>query len=519
MDPRLARLLIAVSLAAGMAADLLFDRVGPGINVPVAVAAGLAVTWWFRPRATRVDRLDWWIPPVTLAAALGVALRSDVALMVANVALAGVGLLAWALAVSVGSLTRRSAVSIAALGTEAAILVAVGAGFAGARAVADRPAAGAGRAWRRALPVARGLVVAVPVVAVFAALLGSADAAFAGMLDDLLDLGLDLDELIRRGAFTLLLAWLVAGGLWVAGVGLPGVLTELLPGPPGPVAAELPLGGPPSRVGPAHERGWGTRGWGTTEALTVLVAVEVLFGAFIAVQVAYLFGGFDALTRTGMTYSDYAREGFFQLVAVVAGAGMLLLAGHALAGRSRWFVPVALGLVALTALILVSAAVRLGLYQQAYGWTELRFYVVVAIAWFGVDLLLAGGLVVLRRAAWLVHGVTAAGVAVLLAATLIGPSAFIARQNVERVLDPSLVPHNGRAGLDADYVLTLGDGAVPVLVDALPNLPEVERAAILQGLERRRAELETPGPMLEPAAWNLERQQARDALATVPARP
>lgn len=496
MEPRLARLLIAAALASGIAGDLLFDGIGPGVNVLIAVAAGLVATWWFRPRGLRVDRLDWWIPPVTLLAALGVAVRADVIVVLADGALAAAGMVAWALAVAGGGLTRRSAGVVAALGVEAGVHVAVGAALAAGRAVADRPAAGAARAGRRALPVVRGLVVAAPVLFVFAALLGSADAAFAGLVGRLLDLGLDVDELVRRTTLSLAVAWVVAGGLGIAAGGLPGVLA------PTATADATTVGGAGA---PAH-------GPGATEALTVLVAVEVLFAAFVAIQVAYLFGGFETLTRSGMTYSDYARQGFFQLVAVVAGAGLLLLVGNALAGHSRWFVPAALGLVGLTALILVSAAVRLGLYQQAYGWTELRFYVVAAIAWLAIDLAVAAALIALRRAAWLVHAVALAGVAVVLGATVLGPSGFIAGQNVERALDPSLVPAGGRAGLDAGYAISLGDGAVPVLVEALPRLSRADRDQILDGLLRRRDQLESDPALAAPLAWNLERERARAAL-------
>ena len=53
-----------------------------------------------------------------------------------------------------------------------------------------------------------------------------------------------------------------------------------------------------------------------------LLVLDALFLAFVAVQVTVLFGGNDYVLRTaGLTYAEYAREGFWQLIA----AGTLTL--------------------------------------------------------------------------------------------------------------------------------------------------------------------------------------------------
>jgi hypothetical protein len=58
---------------------------------------------------------------------------------------------------------------------------------------------------------------------------------------------------------------------------------------------------------------------GGTEIVVALVALDLLFAAFVAVQARYLFGG-GALVqaREHLTYAQYARHGFFELVAVSA---------------------------------------------------------------------------------------------------------------------------------------------------------------------------------------------------------
>jgi len=252
----------------------------------------------------------------------------------------------------------------------------------------------------------------------------------------------------------------------------------------------------------------------------VLVAVDLLFAAFALVQVVYLFGGTDTLATIGMTYSDYARQGYFQLVGVVALAGLLLIGAHEVAGRRRELLVAGLVLLVLTAVILASAALRLRLYQDAYGWTELRFFVAASIAWLAAAVGIAITLLATNRMRWIAHGLAASAVAITLLVSAIGPQAYVMQQNVARALDPSLVPAGGHSGLDLEYGLTLGDDAIPDLVAALPRLPSTDQATVLAALRTRMR----PGAEGQPDAsgwqsWNLSRIRAREALATLPAQP
>jgi hypothetical protein len=503
MEARLARRIALAALVSGIAADVLFDRVGLGINVPITVAVALVATSLFRPRAATIDRWDLWLPPVALLAALTIAIRSDPVLILLDGAIAGLSTLGWAIAASGQALTRRSAIAVAALGALAGGYLAIGSAAIVSKVGSDGALNDARRSSRRVVPVVRGLAIAVPVVAVFTALLTSADLVFARLVDSVVTVPIDLNDLATRTAISLAAAWVIGGGLAIASSSVPLRLED-----PGFDAL----------TATARSAGVGLRG--STEALVVLVAVDLLFATFVALQIAYLFGGQGAVESTGITYSDYAREGYFQLVAVVAGAGILLavaeLAARRPEGRSRAFVAAALGLLALTVVILASAAVRLGLYQQIYGWTELRFYVAASIGWLAICGVVATVLLLRDRMAWLFHGLAFGAVAVTLAVSTIGPQAFVAGQNVARALDPSLVPPEGHAGLDADYVAGLGDDAVPIVVDALPRLDAASRASLLRVLETRRAQLAEDAPGAAWQAWNLARERARTALETLP---
>jgi len=260
-----------------------------------------------------------------------------------------------------------------------------------------------------------------------------------------------------------------------------------------------------------------TRFLGTAEAIVILLVIDLVVGLFVGLQVAYLFGGLDTLVAAGLTYSAYARRGFFELVAAACLAGAVIVALETtVTRRTRVYLAGLIALLALTAVVLVSAFLRLRLYQDAYGWTELRLYVLVTIVTLAVALAVMTALALAGRMQWLGHGLAVIGVVALLGLNVVAPAGYVAARNVERVIDPSLVPADGHAGLDSAYLRVLPDDAVPVLVGAVPALPPSERQDVLAILRARRSELASDPAFASPAAWNLGRERAREALSTLP---
>jgi len=497
-DPVLpAARVLAVALGVGLAAELLLDGHALGINAPLATAillvSALVVTGGLR----RIDPFDAWIPVTALVVASFVAVRDDRPLVLLDVA-GALGLAAASVPAFAGqAVTRRSTSAIVSLAGRVLAAVALGAVPLLERVRRDSDPAQqlAGRG-RRAAPVVRGLLLVVPLVLVFAGLFAAADPIFQRWIDTLFSFDIDLGELPGRIAFTAIAAWLAGGLLWFGWLAAPPLelrsLGAAVSSPPTTLAAAFRLG--------------------VTEALTILVALDLLFGAFVALQVAYLFGGVDTIAAIGMTYADYARRGFFELVAVVVLVGGLLLGLEAVvAHRTRLYVAAAMTLVVLTTVVLASSWLRLGLYQDAYGWTELRFYVAAAIAFLAIDLAAAAFLIVRNRAQWLPHAIAASSLIVLVGVNVIGPQAFITGRNLERSIVPSVVPEYGDPGLDAGYLGTLDADAVPGLVTALPMLSVEQRAAVeplLADAHRRFVVEDDDGWQ----GWNLARWRARAAL-------
>jgi hypothetical protein len=500
VDRRIARRAAGAALALGILADVLFDRTALGINVPIATVLVLAIATLLAPRARPVDRLDLWLAALAILASLGPALRTDPSVVQLDLALTVAAVAAWSTAVSGVAVTRRSAAAVAWLGVQAGIAVGIGFAWLVSHAASDGALARAGRQVGRLAPVLRGALIALPVLAGFAILLGSADAVFGRAIDDALRFPIDLEDVSNRALFSILAAILVGGPLALAAGGSSASFRSIGAG------ASVPGETVPEPPRPASPRPF------ATEALVVLAAVDALFAAFAAVQAAFLFGGASTLAAIGMTYSDYARQGYFQLVFVVGLAGLLLLGAHEVAGRTRRFLVLAIALILLTGLILASAALRLALYQGAYGWTELRFFVAASIAWLGGCLVLALGALAANRMRWLPHAIAMSAAAVTLGVSALGPQAFVMHENLARVLNPGLVPADGHSGFDLDYAATLGDDAVPDLVAALAVLPASDATVLQAQLRGRSTALALDSTSRGPLSWNLSRELARDAL-------
>jgi hypothetical protein len=504
MDRTIATRSLAAAFVVGAIAQALLVGAELGINIPLLVAATMAAAVLLSNGGRRIDRLDLWLPVAALAVSAMVAIRSDSTLLFLDVVTAASLLGASMAAFAGAAVTRRSALAIVATGT--VVLAWVGGGILRMSVAARRPAA-TGPGWRARMPawagaVARGLLLALPVLLMFVVLFSSADAIFASIAADVFGWEFDLGELPIRMGVAFLVAWVVAGLLGVAA----GAAELDWPQRPLPMQS---LGAAAVEPLPLAPR------LGATEALTILVAVDLLFGVFVSLQVAYLFGGLDTLAAGGITYANYARRGFFELVAVTCLAGGLVAGLHAIvAERTRLFVGAAVGVAVLTFVILASAALRLSLYQDAYGWTELRFYIDATIAWLGLGIVAAIVLLIRDRMRWLVHAMTVSAVAILLVANVVGAQRHVAEANVARLLNPSLVPPDGRQGLDVWYALTLGDDAVPALVAALPALSAEDRAWVMSDLEDRWQELRRPDATAW-QGWNLARERARAALTTL----
>jgi len=318
-----------------------------------------------------------------------------------------------------------------------------------------------------------GLLIAFPLLFVFGGLLMAADAVFEDVVTRTLDF--DFATIFSHTALTAFLAWIVCGFLFLILKARKPLLAESF-------EAERPA-------------------LGIVEVALPLALVDLLFLAFVVVQLRYLFGDASLVQETvGLTFAEYARRGFFELVAVTAlVVPLLLLADWVVAQaevRTRTIVKVLAGTqIFLLFIIMISALQRMALYVDAYGLTDDRLYASVLMAWLGIVLAWFVATVLRGRRERFTVGAVASGFAVLLALNIMNPDALVARVNIERA----------RAGyeLDVPYLTSLSGDAVPRLVEALPDLDEEDRCAAKRILEHW-----TPPEEKDWRAWNHGRWTA-----------
>jgi len=244
----------------------------------------------------------------------------------------------------------------------------------------------------------------------------------------------------------------------------------------------------------------GSRRLGLVEWALPIGGLVVLFGGFVAVQFAVLFGGQRHVLETaGLDYADYARSGFWQLVAVT----VLTLA--VLAGVTRWarrdrptervLLRVLLGLLcAFSVVIVASALFRMYTYQKVYSFTGERIFVMAFELLLGTVFVMIAVAGVRWRGAWIPRSTVALTVVLLLSLAVLNPEDYAARRNIDR--------YAATGKIDAWYLRALSADATP----ALATLPGTVRRCTLSWIVD---DLERPDPWY---AWNLGRQQARAAL-------
>jgi hypothetical protein len=314
----------------------------------------------------------------------------------------------------------------------------------------DQPSLG-GRRTSRFWPVLRGIVIALPVVAVFASLLSAADPIFEKRFADFIALFNieNLPEYIFRLVYILVLAYALAGTYLHAAQKSDEQVDEK------------------KLIAPFL---------GFTESVIVLGSVAALFIAFVIIQFQYFFGGQANITLEGYTYSEYARRGFGELVTVAFFSLLLLLGLGAITRREtdrqrRVFSGLGVTLVGLVIVMLISAFQRLVLYEFAYGFSRLRTYTHVFMIWLGLLLVAVVVLELLRRERSIGLTMVLASLGFVISLGLLNVDAFIVRQNVQREVNglAESSPDSERVALDAQYFLGLSDDAVPALVEAFED--------------------------------------------------
>ena len=342
----------------------------------------------------------------------------------------------------------------------------------------------------------RGILLALPLLLVFALLLASADPVFGSRLFDLFT-WFDPENL---GEYLFRLGYILAIAYILLGVYFFGWVRSL-------ESCQKHKDSPPRSL------------LGTIEAGVILGAVNLLFLSFVIIQFTYLFGGDQNITIEGFTYAEYARRGFFELLAVAIISALLFYALSQVTERKaqaqKWiFTALGLALVILVSVMLLSAYTRLSLYEEAYGFTRLRTFTHIFMIWTGVGLIALAVLEVTRQMKRLPLILILMAMLFGLTINLLNVDGFIVHQNLQRALAPAQAELE--EPLDAGYLTELSFDAVPPLAayyrdENLPgNLHQALSAVLACWLETRDLPKQIPW-----SSWHYARSAAAAELSDI----
>ena len=508
----LARRILIEAVFLGALGDSLL-REGPGVGLCIwSVGFAIVVLHLIRRRGdgVRREQIGWLTAMLVFAGFFAWRDSADL-LFYDFIATVGAGLL---LAATLGAASPiRSVLGQRVRDLAGAVLFAVRSSVGGVVAPVRESEIGAPTSWYqgRAGAGLRALVLAIPVLLVFGLLFANADPVFGSLLA-LPKLRLDL--IASHVFISAFVTWATAGWLY-------GAFASVARGATKERQASISLG--------------------TLDVTAILGGLVALFGAFVAVQVGWLFGG-ERLVRstTGLSYAEYARHGFFELVWVSLLVLPVLLGTRALIRDAdtpavRRHKLLAAPLLVLVGGVMASALGRMALYVHYYGPTTARLYASVFMGWLAIVFAWFGVTILRGRTRDFAAGMTITGFFTLAALNVVNPEALVARASIDRAASALLVsdsltissrasgaPRSGNSPIDYVYLTRQLDGdaareVVPALLapPVAPPSSAAREAEVRMRCDAVRRLLERWGsraPVADWRRWDVGAWRARQTV-------
>lgn len=372
------------------------------------------------------------------------------------------------------------------------------------------------------VPVLRGLAIAVPIVVIFGALLTAADAAFDNIVRQTFNIQPEI--LLMHGFVIGVVVWTTAGvlrGLFLQGKfgevhsdAQTNVKTANAPNYEEPKAQSYveqvihqskdPKNNSTVSDSKKENQTAPQKFFtiGLTEMTVILGLMNFLFLSFVIVQIRYFFGGAEHLQQiANLTYADYARRGFFELVWVAALVLPILLIIHWALRKDnprseKVFRVLAGGQIVLLFVIMASALQRMFLYQNEYGLTELRVYTTAFMFWLAAVFVIFALTVLIGKRERFTFAAYVSALVMIFALQFANPDYLIARVNIARL-------NEGKV-FDANYVSQLSADAIPTLAANIAQINQNRQCVVKHSLLRRRYNEANS----DWRSWNFSRQTA-----------
>ena len=315
-----------------------------------------------------------------------------------------------------------------------------------------------------------GLVIAIPLLIILIPLLMRSDAAFEGLIDTLPQLSLGeifITALFGTGSAIIFYSRTVA-------------------------LQNIPVPQTGKRA---------ARGLSSLTVNTVLVAVCLVYCAYLVSQLAYFSGGFSGILPQSYTLAEYARRGFFEM-AWLCALNLSVIIGSLWVCAKKDRAPLLTRLLCLfvgvvTLFLVAAASAKMLLYIDSYGLTRLRVLTQAIMVFLGIVTLLVCLWLFIRKLSYMkVVMLTALAIGAVIGWTDV--DTLVAQYNTNAYLSGTI------ASVDVSYLGSLGDGAVPYLVQLAEDAADPQiRTSAREALSSRRYQ-----EIRDFRSWNYARYAA-----------
>ncbi|MEW8957185.1 DUF4153 domain-containing protein, partial [Clostridium sp.] len=179
--------------------------------------------------------------------------------------------------------------------------------------------------------------------------------------------------------------------------------------------------------------------------ITISIVVTLLYLIFTKVQFTYLYGGNHEFIPGGLSYAEYARQGFFQLIfiALINALGIVVIKVKTMSITEKYnsiLNSILSVITLLTFNMLFSAFYKMRLYIDAFAYTRLRVLVSIFLVFLAISLVML--LVYIWKNFNILKFVVTLGLLFYMGINFFNIDKFIAEKNIE------IYSKGGNAGIE-----------------------------------------------------------------------
>jgi hypothetical protein len=285
-----------------------------------------------------------------------------------------------------------------------------------------------GRTNKRIFPrIAMGILISVPILAIIIWLLSSADIIFKDLF-----VSVPISRIIKH--FFLVLAITIYAACFYWSI----------------VRAQ------DEDKNPSYDPVNWKRSLDPIVLLTILFLLDLVYAVFSFIQFTYLFGGESFVLPSSYTFAEYARRGFFELLAVAVINFVIILITVSFIRRENSKLHIANKvlmsfMVCFTFVMLASAFYRMLVYEQAYGFTYLRIFVQAFMVLL-VFLFMINIVFIWYSRLPIIKAYFIASLSVYIALNFANVDVIIAQNNIERYAETGEIDMEYLKGLSYDAI-------------------------------------------------------------------